>query len=153
MPAYMKSVKAMEDVEYMEEKKARVSLAVGKWLEILSINWAASTVGEQVASDLWRDPSLSGDEAELTLRSVFGVKSPTTLLKRAASMRQYFDGFKNNTEESHRGAAPIPFYEPDVWRYFFFLRNKRTENNRGFTISSTFLESAILQVCLWHGWQ
>ena len=51
------------------------------------MNWRASSVGEQICQDLQVDPS--GETAEQSLKAVFGVKSPTTLLKRAASLRQY----------------------------------------------------------------
>lgn len=138
-PAYLSAVKNMKDLEYMEDKKNRVSLAVGKWLDILSLNWHASTVGSQLSADMHADPT--GDLAELTLRSVFGVKSPTTLLKRAASMKQYIEWFYVNIPAAKRGVPPILVDERDAWQYFFHLRDSRMQKNRGYTISSTFLET------------
>ena len=85
-PEYFGAVKSLRDVDYLDEKKALMTLAASKWIELLSIDWSASSVGQQIAMDLQSDPS--GDAAEHTLRAVFGVKSPATVLKRAASLRQ-----------------------------------------------------------------
>ena len=82
----------MSDLDYIDGKKAQMDLAIAKWMEILSINWNASSVGCQVALDL--QGGSRGEAGEQTLRSVFGVKSPTTILKRAASLRQYIVWFQ-----------------------------------------------------------
>ena len=84
-PAYMCAVRTVKDVDYMSGKKAELVLATSKWMEILSIDWRCSSVGEQVSADLQQDPT--GELAEQTLKSVFGVKSPSTILKRASSLR------------------------------------------------------------------
>ena len=86
-PAYLHAVRSLKDVDYIDGKRAQLTLASSKWMELLSLNWRASSVGEQICQDLQVDPS--GETAEQSLKAVFGVKSPTTLLKRAASLRQY----------------------------------------------------------------
>ena len=68
-PAYMSAVKSLRDLDYLEEKKAQMTLASAKWMELLSIEWKASSVGEQIAMDLQGDPS--GETAEQTLKNQF----------------------------------------------------------------------------------
>ena len=60
----------------------------GQWLELLSCERHAPGVGEQLAEDMQRDPT--GCRASETLRASFGVKSPQTILKRAACLGRYF---------------------------------------------------------------
>ena len=139
MPAYMSAVKKMKDTDYMEDKRARTSLAVAKWMDILSVCWSCSSVGMQLKLDLQLDPT--GFDAEATLRSVFGVKSPTTLLKRAASMNQYMRWFSRSSRNLVTYRSPLPFQETEVWTYFLHLRDSRKVSGKGFTISSTFLET------------
>ena len=86
-PAYMSAVKSLRDLDYMDEKRAKMSLAATHWMEILSLDWSASQVGEQLARDLQADAT--GEVAEEKLRAVFGTKSASTVLKRAASMKQF----------------------------------------------------------------
>ena len=139
MPAYMTAVQNIKDVDYMEHKRAQQSLAVAKWMDILSVSWICSSVGLQLKLDLQSDPT--GGEAEATLQSVFGVKSPTTLLKRAASMNQYLRWYAKRPFVKPAVSSPLPLREPEVWEYFLHLRESRAINNKGFTISSTFLET------------
>ena len=138
-PAYMSAVRSLKDLDFVEGKKAQLTLATSKWLEILSIDWRCSSVGEQAASDMQADPS--GDLAEQSLRAVFGVKSPSTLLKRAASLRQYVVWFQKECCASDTYVSPFPLTEHDVWRYFLHLREVRKESKKGFTVCSTFLET------------
>ena len=137
--AYMCAVRSVKDVDYMSGKKAELVLATSKWMEILSIDWRCSSVGEQVSADLQQDST--GELAEQTLKSVFGVKSPSTILKRASSLRQYISWFQKECIKHDRYVSPFPLTEPDVWQYFLHLRQLRRNNNRGFTVSSTFLET------------
>ena len=83
-PAYMSAVKCLRGLDYIDEKRVQMSLAASRWMEILSINWNASQVGEQISMDLQADPT--GTLAEQSLCAVFGTKSATTILKRAASL-------------------------------------------------------------------
>ena len=74
-PAYMSAVRSLRHVDYVESKRAQLTLASSMWMEILSIDWRASSVGEQISMDLQAEPS--GDLAEQSLQAVFGVKSPS----------------------------------------------------------------------------
>ena len=139
MPAYMTAVQNIKDTDYMEHKRAQKSLAVAKWMDILSVCWMCSSVGLQLKLDLQADPT--GDDADATLQSVFGVKSPTTLLKRAASLNQYMRWYARRPSCTPQSKAPLPLRETEVWDYFLHLRDSRAINNKGFTISATFLET------------
>ena len=138
-PAYLHAVRSLKDVDYIDGKKAQLTLASSKWMELLSINWRASSVGEQICQDLQYDPT--GDAAEQSLKAVFGVKSPTTLLKRAASLRQYVTWFQRKCVMSDTFICPLPLMEQDVWSYFLHLRCLRRDASKGYTVSSTFLET------------
>ena len=82
---YTHAISDMRDLDYFEEKLEQLELACGKWMDILPTHWEASTVGKQICQDLRSDPS--GSEAVETLKACFGTKSPSTLLKRTATLR------------------------------------------------------------------
>ena len=138
-PAFLYAVKSLRDVDFIDEKKSQLSLAAAKWMELLSIDWRASSVGQQIALDMQGDPS--GDLAEQSLKAVFGVKSPSTLLKRAASLKQYVAWFQRRCLYTDSYISPFPLAECDVWAYFLHLRALRRENQRGYTVGATFLET------------
>ena len=109
-------VRNMPDLDYFEQKSQSLELACGRWLELLSINWTSSNVGVQLKLDLQRDST--GATATETLRACFGVKSPSTLLKRAGTFRQFVKWF-NSSEHSESGSVDaFPLTESAVWDYF-----------------------------------
>eukprot|EP00435_Cladocopium_sp_Y103_P068453 s116_g31.t1 len=135
-----KAVHNIHDLEYFENKHRQLELACGQWLELLSCNWYASGVGEQVAQDMQKDAS--GVSANETLKASFGVKSPQTLLKRAASLRRYFKWHQEHRADAeYAPASPLPLSEPDVWEFFLWLKAYRQESGRGFTNPAAFLET------------
>ena len=95
-------VRNMPDLDYFEQKSQSLELACGRWLELLSINWTSLNVGVQLKLDLQRDST--GATATETLRACFGVKSPSTLLKRAGTFRQFVKWF-NSSEHSESGSV------------------------------------------------
>ena len=135
-----KVVRNMQDLEYFESKRRQLELACGQWLELLSCDWYATGVGEHLARDLQRDTT--GTSAFETLRACFGIKSPSTLLKRASSLRRYFkwhSGVRSDANDVE--VSPLPLAEADVWSFFHWLGEVRCENNRGFTNAAAFLET------------
>lgn len=54
---FSKIVKNLPDLEYFEQKSQSLELACGRWLELLSITWDASNVGQQLVMDLHEDSS------------------------------------------------------------------------------------------------
>ena len=136
---YKKVVKSVPDLEYFEQKTQSRELACGQWLEILSLNWAASSIGSQLVSDLQDDDT--GSSATETLRACFGIKSPSTLLKRAGSFKQFFRWHERSNRSKELQPCPIPLAEDAVWDYFIWLKSQRTLNEKGYTVASTFLES------------
>ena len=135
-----KAVRNMQDLEYFENKHRQLELACGQWLELLSCNWFSTGVGEILARDMQKD--VTGACAYETLKACFGIKSPQTLLKRAASLRRYFKWHSELRSDAKQvEVSPLPFTEQDVWAFFHWLRDYRIENNRGFTNASAFLET------------
>ncbi|CAK9117686.1 unnamed protein product [Durusdinium trenchii] len=136
---YMHAISDMRDLDYFEEKLEQLELACGKWMDILSTHWEASTVGNQICQDLRSDPS--GGEAVETLKACFGTKSPNTLLKRAATLRKYLVWHYNEFNSRGVYVHAFPLVESDVWNFFKWLRVERQQKSRGFTTTSTFLET------------
>lgn len=139
LPAYKFAVRSLKDVDYLEDKRCKMALACSTWLEILSIHWDSSSVGQQLKLDLQQDQT--GDLALQSLKAVFGVKSACTVLKRASSVKQYIVWFQKRCIEEDIYVTPFPFKEQDVWSYFGYLKAQRSQRGKGFTVSSTFLET------------
>ena len=136
---YQKAVRATRDVEYFEAKNNSRELACTRWLDILSLCWDASTIGEQLREDFQADPY--GVSALETLKAAFGVKSPATLLKRASAFQQYFARRETSSTSGWSSTPPLPLVESDVWQYFLFLRARRQKMQRGYTTATAFLEA------------
>eukprot|EP00435_Cladocopium_sp_Y103_P045867 s1982_g13.t1 len=136
---YMHAVKSIQDMSYFEGKAQQLDLACGQWLRILSVTWSASGVGPQLAAELQKDSTGAG--ACEILRACFGVKSPSTLLKRAAAFKKFFTWFDKNKVCQELNVFPLPLEEPVVWEYFLHLKQQREIDARGYTIPSAFLEA------------
>jgi hypothetical protein len=135
-----KAVRNIRDLEYFENKNRQLELACGQWLELLSCNWFATGVGEMLATDMLKDAS--GKLASETLKASFGLKSPQTLLKRAATLRRYFKWHASTRSDAHQVVvSPLPMSEPDVGEFFHWLRECRQTTGRGFTTQSAFMET------------
>lgn len=136
---YVSVVKNVKDLDYFEQKSQSLELACGRRLELLSLCWEASDVGMQLSLELQQDSS--GESATESLRACFGIKSPSTLLKRAGTFRQFVRWF-NLSEHARDGTvAAFPLVEAVVWDYFILLRAQRNLSSKGFTGPSTFLET------------
>lgn len=139
--AFPKIVQNIKDLEYFENKRRQLDLACAQWLEILGSAWDCSSTGQQIAMDLQYDNS--GRTAVETLRSVFGTKSPATLLKRASTVRKFLRWCEEHHPHDAFGKprTHLPFEEALVWDYFLYLRGQSRMSLRGYTAASTFLES------------
>eukprot|EP00435_Cladocopium_sp_Y103_P017363 s2638_g4.t1 len=136
---YMHAVKSIQDMSYFEGKAQQLDLACGQWLRILSVCWSASGVGPQLASALQKDSN--GVEACVILKACFGVKSPSTLLKRASAFKKYFTWFEKSKVCQELNHFPLPLEEPVIWEYFPHLKQQRENDARGYTVPSSFLEA------------
>ena len=138
---YTKAVQSLKDLEYFDQKRCQLALACAQWLEVLSNNWKCSSVGEQIAVELQYDSS--GDSAISTLKAVFGVKSPATLLKRVSTVRKYIRWCNATYPPDHaeHELCCLPFKETTVWDYFNYLKAVQDMESKGYTAPSTFLET------------
>ena len=132
-------ISSTKDLEYFESKNQKLELACAQWLELLSISWKAFGIGEVVANALHTDAS--GQGATEILRACFGIKSPSTLLKRASSFRQFVRWYDETGYGVETMADPFPIRESAVWEYFLWLREKRRTKDTGFTLPASFLET------------
>ena len=136
---YIKAVKNYPDLEYFADKSSKLELACGLWLNILSLDWTCSGVGRQVANLLQRDAT--GVQATECLKAAFGVKSPSTLLKRAGAMKKFIRWHDTSGYGTDTGTVAFPIEEEAVWEYFLAMKQQRQENQRGFTVQTSFLET------------
>ena len=136
---YTHAVKSLQDMTYFESKTQKLDLACAQWLNILSLEWSASGVGPQIVTALQRDAT--GADAITILKSCFGVKSPSTLLKRAGAFRKYISWFDKIGMGGDIHLRPLPLDEEMVWQYFGWLRQQRQIAVKGFTIPGSFLEA------------
>lgn len=136
---YVHAVSDMKDLDYFEDKRLKLELACGKWMNLLSCSWDASIIGMQLCRDLRVDPS--GKEATESLRACFGTKSPSTVLKRAATMKKFVTWHYEEFESRGVFVSPFPLTEQDVWAFFLHLRDERVRTSKGFTTPATFLET------------
>ena len=134
---YLVAVQSLKDVPYFENKAHKLELACGLWMDILSIG--SSEVGSHLSAALLIDSA--GGEAVKILRACFGVKSPSTLLKRANAFRQFIQWHFKSDYGTESNSQPLPLVEKAVWEYFQYLKVLRVENKRGFTVPSSFLEA------------
>eukprot|EP00435_Cladocopium_sp_Y103_P074571 s4_g49.t1 len=136
---YMHAVKSIQDMSYFEGKAEQLDLACGQWLRILSVSWSSSGVGPQLATALQKDST--GVEACVILKACFGVKSPSTLLKRAGAFKKFFTWYEKSMVCREMNQFPLPLDESVVWEYFLHLKKQRERDARGYTIPSSFLEA------------
>ena len=116
------AVKNLPDLDYFQQKSQSLELACGRWMELLSLSWDASSVGVQLALDLQTDAH--GNLALESLRACFGTKSPSTLLKRAGTFRQFVKWFKTTEHYDDGCGCAFPLMEKVVWDYFLWLRRE-----------------------------
>ena len=132
MPLYASCVKAHTERSFEEDRLHKSLLAVRKWRLILSHNFTATSIGREMLNEL----ELGADDVFIDnmLVDVFGVKSPSTLLKRASSILKYLTWFT----ESYDGYA-FPLRERTVYDYIRFL-----ESSGGApTAATSFRESLV----------
>lgn len=136
---YSRVISDIKDLDYFTNKKNQLETACGQWLDLWSLDWNASGLGKILCKELRQDPS--GDRAVESLKSSFGTKSPSTLLKRAAAFRRFVKWHQDWCETQGKYVKPFPLVETDVWAFFLHLREVRISVGRGFTSTSSFLES------------
>ena len=126
---YTKIIKNIPDASYHEEKAAKLELGCSRWLAVLQQCSLASDVGVVLLKDFRSDPT--GVAAERTLRAVFGVKSPNTMLKRVRTFSRYCKWVKQNYN-----VIPMPIVEEHTWSFLKYLE----DNNFGKTAGADLVE-------------
>ena len=77
-------------------------------------------MGPQLVSALQRDAT--GNDAVTILKACFGVKSPSTLLKRASAFCKYIAWFDKTAMSESLNLRPLPSEEDVVWQHFLWLQ-------------------------------
>ena len=98
-----KHVRYKTDENFIEQKSRAMNNATQKWKFLIYLDLNCSETGIQFRDNGY-DPVL--------MESLFGVKSPSTIIKRANSITMFFRWHSRN------GLDPfLPFSERDVWSY------------------------------------
>ena len=126
---YASSVKVISDKDYIEQQQQLRASALCKWESIFCIVDYQGPIGEAISNAANHiDSVLHPHEI---LRDVFGVKSPTTVLKRASALLAFFHWLQT------RGQSMWPFRNDQVAVYMGdFMPNKK-----GHTRGSSFLQA------------
>ena len=113
---YTQAVQSLKDVPYFEGKAHKLELACGVWMDILSTDWKSSDVGQMLAQSLLADAT--GSEAVEILRACFGVKSPSTLIKRACAFKRFMQWHFKSGYGTTNNCLAFPLQEKAVWEYW-----------------------------------
>ena len=116
-PFYLKSLMAISDNSFHEQKEEQLSNAVEKWLSILRLHPDSSDTGRLLLGD--ESPEDCKLEARRTIAATLGVKSKTTAISRANA----FLRFVNWRETALDKPDHAPICESDVWAYLCFLQD------------------------------
>ena len=132
-------VSATKDLDYFEEKHQKLELACAQWLELLSISWRGFGVGAVISESLHADPSGAGT-TEIS-KAIFGIKSPSTILQRASSFRQFVRWYDVSGCGVTTMSDPFPIKESAVWSNCMYLRSQHMTASSGYTVPASFLET------------
>ena len=91
------------DESYLQQREKTLKTATAKWFFLLRLKPECSEVGSLLTVE---------DDPGLVLRSVIGVKSPSTVIKRANSILLFYRWHAVNGDHEF-----LPFNESDVWKY------------------------------------
>eukprot|EP00438_Fugacium_kawagutii_P024211 Skav223072 [mRNA] locus=scaffold419:156706:166109:+ [translate_table: standard] len=136
---YLKAVRGIADMTYFEDKSQKLEVACGHWLKIISLDWDSFGIGNQLATCLQADHT--GGTAIEVLKACFGVKSPSTISKRVGAVKNYISWYGRSGYDTELSACAIPVHEEVIWDYFHYLRNRRIEQQSGYTVPGAFLET------------
>ena len=119
------TLRVKRDLDYHGSLERLWSIALNKWITILSCSQFAGPVGDRINQEIW-----SGCDGVETLRDVFGLKSPRTVNKRASMILALMDFSSSST-----GSA-WPLTAATVYDYL-----NRPESKKSATKGKTILES------------
>ena len=103
-------IKNLKDTSFWDDRTETLSRATQKWLFILALNRDGSLVGQQLTDNV--------ESNEEIMKSVFGTKSPNTVMKRANSFMSFYRWFL-----LHKDGLIFPISEAVVWDYMQSLCN------------------------------
>ena len=108
-------VKTAPEFDYFEEREWKRRSAVSLWWSLVNCSLSDSAAGSQVVAEATLE-SIDDYGKEL-IDATFGLKSPSTLLKRYYSLKAYADWC-----EDVANVRWLPFVEADVWSYMRWLK-------------------------------
>ena len=115
-------VKSVPEFDYFEERQWKRNNAVALWWQLINFSLTHSAIGRQVEAEATLE---NMDEyGQELIDATFGLKSPSTLLKRYYAMKAYADWCDKN------GTKWLPIVESDVWAYMRWLRTSEAPPTR-----------------------
>ena len=108
-------VRSAPELDYFEEREAKRTSAVASWWDLLSPHLTESAVGRQVIAEATVENA--DDYGRELLDATFGIKSPSTLLKRFYALKAYATWCSDVKMVNW-----LPIQESDVWSYMRWLK-------------------------------
>ena len=129
-PLFEKHIRRAPDVDFTEQRKLNLEIAIQRWWRFLKIDLSCSEIGRVVRREA---PVADMDAyAQEVLSAVFSNKSPATLLKRVGALEAYVKWGADNLF-----AGVLPLREVHGWQYLSHLSMSQAAPTK----SSTFLEA------------
>ena len=107
-------VKTAPELDYFEERQWKRNNAVSLWWHLINSSLSDSAIGRQVEAEATLENI--DDYGKELIDATFGLKSPSTLLKRYYAIKAYADWSEKN------GTKWLPIVESDVWAYMRWLK-------------------------------
>ena len=120
--AYLKAVRQLRDVDWFEADEAYSHRALNRWRYIVEHNFHGSKVGLQLMRLM--DDGANEVQIQNSLLDTFGIRSPSTLMKRACSLLKFiYWNVEHNPLREGKNLPGYPFEEVDVYQYLLYLRD------------------------------
>ena len=129
-PLFERSLMAISDKSFAEQKNEQINDAVEKWLAILRLNPEASDTGRLLLEGSSIEAAKLG--ARRTIEATLGVRSKATAISRANA----FLRFVNWREDELGKLDSSDVVEGDVWNYFCSLQDKHAAPTRAQSLLS-----------------
>ena len=130
-PVFSKCISSGDDAHYHDMRRQLRDAAIGKLLIVLRHCLLASKTGRHIIN-LGTDAQQQAGAFDI-VDSVFGVRSPNTVVKRANALLSFLRWVaKAGIDEVN------PFVEPVVWSYFQHLRSTDAAASKADSCMSAF---------------
>ena len=135
-PVFASLIACVDDEHFLEKRQSQRDASIGKLLIVLRHCLLASQTGRYII-DLGTEAAQIAGAPDI-VSAVVGVRSPSTLLKRANSLLSFLRWVASN------GIKEVnPFVESIAWRYMSHLKDVSAPATKGASAMSAFRLDAL----------